>query len=112
MVRPKLAQGGDSNAARLRAILLVDGTRPQLVERAGKLRSVVEQHLEVVARVNDLGAPFATDGAEFAIVFGGDGSILRAARQMGYDQIPVLGVNLGRLGFLAGIQPEDLDEVL
>lgn len=101
-----------SNGSRPRAILLVDGTRPHLVERAGKLRAVVEQHLEVVATVNDFNVPFATDGADFAIVFGGDGSILRAARQMAYDQIPVLGVNLGRLGFLAGIQPEDLDEVL
>jgi NAD+ kinase len=108
---PAPAPSGDA-ANRPRALLLVDGTRPQLVDRAGKLRAVVERHLEVVATVDDLGAAFATDGADFAIVFGGDGSILRAARQMGYQQIPVLGVNLGRLGFLAGIQPDDLDEVL
>ncbi len=105
-------QGEKATAGRPRAILLVDGSRPALVERADKLRSVVEHNLEVVAVVDDLSAPFATDGADFAIVFGGDGSILRAARQMGYEQLPLLGVNLGRLGFLAGIQPEDLDEVL
>jgi NAD+ kinase len=101
-----------ASTARPRAILLVDGSRPPLVERAGKLRSVVERSLEVIATVDDLSAPFDASGADFAIVFGGDGSILRAARQMGYSQVPVLGVNLGRLGFLAGIQPEDLDEVL
>jgi len=39
--------------------------------------------------------------ADLAIVLGGDGSILRTARWMGYDQIPVLGFNLGTLGFLA-----------
>jgi len=33
--------------------------------------------------------------------------ILRAARQMGYRQVPVLGVNLGRLGFLADLQPQN-----
>src|SRR5207237_10332007 len=38
----------------------------------------------------------------------GDGSILRAARQMGYHQQPVLGVNLGKLGFLADLSPEEL----
>lgn len=46
--------------------------------------------------------------AELALVFGGDGAILRAARQMRYRQVPVLGVNLGRLGFLADISPGEL----
>jgi NAD+ kinase len=48
--------------------------------------------------------------ADLALVFGGDGAILRAARQMGYRQVPVLGINLGRLGFLADIHPHDLNE--
>ncbi len=46
--------------------------------------------------------------AELAVVLGGDGAILRAARQMGYCQLPVLGVNIGRLGFLADLDPEQL----
>ena len=46
--------------------------------------------------------------ADMALVFGGDGAILRAARQMAYRQAPVLGVNLGRLGFLADIHPQEL----
>src|SRR5262249_4863383 len=46
--------------------------------------------------------------ADLALVLGGDGAMLRAARQMGYRQIPVLGVNLGRLGFLADLSPDEL----
>ena len=38
-----------------------------------------------------------------AIVLGGDGSILRAAHQMGHRQLPVIAVNLGKLGFLADL---------
>ena len=53
--------------------------------------------------------------ADFAVVLGGDGAILRACRQMGSRQLPVLGVNLGRLGFLADLSPSDfaarLDEL-
>jgi len=43
--------------------------------------------------------------AELVLVLGGDGAILRAGRQMGGRQIPVLGVNHGRLGFLADLTP-------
>jgi len=50
--------------------------------------------------------------ADLAIVLGGDGSILRAAHQMGLRQVPVLAVNLGRLGFLADLSPEELPAIL
>jgi NAD+ kinase len=46
--------------------------------------------------------------ADLTLVLGGDGAILRAARQMGYCQVPVLGVNLGKLGFLADLSPDEL----
>jgi NAD+ kinase len=96
----------------LRAILLVDGSRPALSERAAHLRSIIERHVQVAAAVEDFSQPLPNVQADLVVVFGGDGSILRAARQMGYQQLPVLGVNLGRLGFLADIQPEDLDDIL
>ena len=47
--------------------------------------------------------------ADLVIVLGGDGSILRTARWMGYQQTPVLGVNLGRLGFLADFSPSEVE---
>ena len=51
-------------------------------------------------------------GAEVAIVFGGDGTMLRAARALAPLAIPLLGVNLGRLGFLAGGSIDELDGLL
>ncbi|QDT65111.1 putative inorganic polyphosphate/ATP-NAD kinase [Calycomorphotria hydatis] len=45
--------------------------------------------------------------ADLAVVLGGDGAILRACRLFREQQIPLIGVNLGRLGFLADLQPEE-----
>lgn len=56
--------------------------------------------------------PDCPKGTDLVVVLGGDGSILRAARWMGYDQLPVLGVNLGRLGFLADVPRDDALEAL
>ncbi len=109
---PGKTQESETTTSKLRAILLVDGTRSALVERAAHLRSIIERHVQVAASVDDFSQPLPEVQADLVVVFGGDGSILRAARLMGYQQLPVLGVNLGRLGFLADIQPADLDDIL
>ena len=46
--------------------------------------------------------------AEFAVVLGGDGTILSAARELAPVGVPILAVNLGRLGFLAATEFKDL----
>lgn len=47
--------------------------------------------------------------AELIICVGGDGSLLHAARRYGVAGLPLLGVNLGRLGFLVDVSPAELD---
>lgn len=92
--------------------MLADVNRPQIRERAIELRPLVEKHVDVVALVDDFTIDVPTDDIDFAMVLGGDGSMLRAAHLLGYEQLPIVGVNLGRLGFLADLQPEQLPEVL
>jgi NAD+ kinase len=95
-----------------RAMILANGSRAELRDAVERLRPVIKRHLNVVGESLDFTSTLETSDFDLAVVLGGDGSILRAAHQMGYQQRPVLGVNLGRLGFLAALQPEQLDQVL
>jgi NAD+ kinase len=53
-------------------------------------------------------SPDAASGAEMVLVIGGDGTLLRAAELARPAGVPLLGVNLGHVGFLAEAEPEDL----
>jgi len=66
--------------------------------------------LEIVAVDLGCSLDFSRLPADLVVVLGGDGAILRACRQMGIHQLPILGVNLGRLGFLAGVSPREFRE--
>ncbi|WP_406295456.1 NAD kinase [Embleya sp. NBC_00888] len=56
--------------------------------------------------------PDAAKGCELAIVLGGDGTLLRGAELVREAAVPMLGVNLGRVGFLAEAEREDLNDVV
>ncbi|MGI8816703.1 MAG: NAD kinase [Pseudonocardia sp.] len=58
--------------------------------------------------------PGVAEGAELALVLGGDGTLLRAAELARPSGVPLLGVNLGRVGFLAEAEadPESLDQAV
>ena len=50
--------------------------------------------------------------ADFAVSLGGDGTFLRAASRVGKKNIPVVGVNMGHLGFLADVAPEEAEAAI
>ncbi|MGH3613298.1 MAG: NAD kinase [Pseudonocardia sp.] len=58
------------------------------------------------------GRPGCADGAEVVLVLGGDGTLLRAAEMARPVGVALLGVNLGRVGFLAEAEQESLDAAL
>jgi NAD+ kinase len=107
-VRPYLPPAGRP----LRAVLLGSGQRSDVLAEAQRLRPLIEQRAQIVGSDFSGLEDMSKADADVAIVLGGDGSILRAAHQMGNRQLPVAAVNLGKLGFLADISPAELPDVL
>ena len=56
------------------------------------------------------GADYGADDVDVALVLGGDGTILRAQQRFLGTDVPVVGVNFGRVGFLTTIQRDELEE--
>jgi NAD+ kinase len=68
-----------------------------------------EEELEKHGLEDDSGG---VEGADLAVVLGGDGTMLRALRRFLGTRVPVLGVNFGRVGFLAALGADSLEEGL
>ena len=90
----------------LRALTAEAVDRGSLRMAAGDVRALGDG-IEVVDA-----DPMAAEGCELVLVLGGDGTFLRAAELAFNAGIPVLGVNLGRIGFLAEAEAEAIDSVL
>ena len=94
----------------MRIFVLGNSGRPGVSEEAERLLPFLREHAEIVLCDFCQERELSGQSADLTLVLGGDGAILRAARQMGYRQTPVLGVNLGKLGFLADLSPAELRE--
>ncbi len=89
-------------------------------EAAGKLAGDLREHLAAHGaddvwvssdwEASDLQTQIP--GTELLICLGGDGTVLHAARSVIPHEVPILGVNMGRLGFLAEVRPADLKDYL
>ncbi|TWU14597.1 putative inorganic polyphosphate/ATP-NAD kinase [Symmachiella macrocystis] len=92
----------------LKLIIIARDQAPHVQAAWDALRPVLEAQVGIeIVGVEYGETDFKDCPADIAVVLGGDGSILRACRQMGMHQIPILGINLGRLGFLADVSPKE-----
>lgn len=88
------------NEAGVRVVLPAD-------DRVDLTRAFPHLHVHAV-----LGRHVAVADVDLAIVLGGDGTILRAAELVRQGTAPVLGINMGHVGFLAELERDDIDEAV
>ncbi|GAB3273796.1 NAD kinase [Microbacterium sp. MEC084] len=93
-------------AVRVVALLRAAGAQPVL---SPEDRAELSALAPVLADVPVLGTDIALADIELAIVLGGDGTILRAAELVRDGTAPVLGINMGHVGFLAEIERDAMD---
>lgn len=91
----------------MRAILLGNGSREGVLAGVQAFRPEIEREVDVVFSDFTGKADLSYVDADVAIVFGGDGSILTAVHQLCENQLPILAVNLGTLGFLSSVNPDE-----
>ncbi len=101
----------DAGREKPNVVILMAPSKPHVAEAFTWLEPAITRHAKIVAVDREFAYGFGDPSIDLVIVLGGDGSILQAARQMEYSQYPVLGVNLGRLGFLAALQPKRFVEL-
>ena len=96
-------------------LLVTHPTRPEAISTANELTKILTgKQINVFATIKTDGANDfkATDQIDLAVVLGGDGTMLRAAEIFRGKQVPILGINLGHVGFLAEIERPSLSEIV
>jgi NAD+ kinase len=94
-----------------RLVILGDSRKEHVKEAIDEFTDFAKGKAQIKAScdIEDCSADILR-ACDFAIVFGGDGSIISAARALSDSDIPVVGVNLGKLGFLAEFSIDELKE--
>lgn len=94
-----------------RLLLLGNSEKPRVREAVQDIRPWLAERAKVTV---DLEMDYRPEAGEFelAVVFGGDGSMLRVARHLGGARVPILGINVGKFGFLTESTAEQAHEVL
>jgi NAD+ kinase len=91
----------------MRLFIVANQTRPKVQPFLDMKLRWIQQHVELVGLDGECNAPLDQVEADAILVLGGDGTLLAAARRLAGRQIPLMGLNFGRLGFLANFTPDE-----
>jgi len=96
-------------------LLVTHPVRPEAIRTANELTELLlAKQIKVFSTIQTNGAAFYSekDQVDIAVVLGGDGTMLRAAELCQGKSTPILGINLGHVGFLAEIERPSLAEIV
>ncbi|MDP7061543.1 MAG: NAD(+)/NADH kinase [Planctomycetota bacterium] len=95
-----------------RFLIVGDRNKLDAETLAAEIQSLLEDRDAIVSIDFSKGYEPIECKPDFVIVLGGDGAILATSHRLGKRRVPVMGVNLGTVGFLAGVTPERVETVL
>lgn len=97
-----------------KCLLIANARKDRAVDYARQAQAWLQGRdgAEVIGLITDPSSDLSATEAEFVVVFGGDGTALNAVRRLGERPPPLLIVNLGRLGYLAETNPEEIENAL
>lgn len=92
-------------------VIFGDPQKPGVCDAINQFAQFARDKAEITENLPvDQCAPETFKKCDFALVFGGDGSIISVARNLKDSNVPVIGVNLGKLGFLAEFSIDELEK--
>lgn len=100
----------------MKVLLVPNYSRPEAMEGASRLAAWLEGEGVELQWAHDKklfpGRMVSTEGVDLVVSLGGDGTLLRASRIVGYQEIPLLGLSYGHLGFLTAGGPSNMIETV
>ena len=95
-----------------RIFVVANVTKPAVADALQSLRAWIDGRAILAGVETDRDHDLSAVDADLILVLGGDGTLLSVVRRLGGRQVPVMGANFGRLGFLANFTPDHLHESL
>src|SRR5580700_11304903 len=94
----------------MKVLIVANKEKPLVVSALERIAPALEKRGMLLGVDTESETKPISDDATAILVLGGDGTLLWAARRLRGRQVPLLGVNFGRLGFLASFTPKQFDE--